>query len=265
MRRATHGFRTHGVGRVHGRRLQPSREKALAMPTSGNSAMRGSRCRTFLRVIPMMTTIQRRRLPPLRRSVVAGMQRTRRRTRRSQIGTSPITSTSTVSRRRGRGPTAQSEEDVVDDNACRGAGRAAAFSDGVKSGDAARLLAEVKEATSAAQLAAETARKHALDPLLSGDDLKLARGEMEGTAFKRDRRQEASAKLTERVEAWKALEADRRMRAEHERVLAERTGSPKRWRAWPIRLRRTQRSDGGGSGRDRPDAPCLRNAPGGEL
>ena len=99
---------------------------------------------------------------------------------------------------------------------------AAAFSDAAKSGDAARLLAEVKEATSAAELAAETARKHALDPLLSGDDLKLARGEMDDAAFKTDRLQEASAKLAERVEALKALEADRRMQAEHERVLAER-------------------------------------------
>ncbi|HWY83523.1 MAG TPA: hypothetical protein VNY10_16630 [Roseiarcus sp.] len=99
---------------------------------------------------------------------------------------------------------------------------AAVFSDDAKSGDAARLLTEVKEATSAAELAAETARKHALDPLLSGDDLKLARREMDDAAFKQDRLQEASAKLAERVEALKALEADRRMRAEHERVLAER-------------------------------------------
>jgi hypothetical protein len=98
----------------------------------------------------------------------------------------------------------------------------AAFAEDATSSDAARLLAEVKEATSAAKLAAETARKHALDPLLSGDDLKLARREMDDAAFKQDRLHEASAKLTERVEALKALEADRRMRAEHERVLAER-------------------------------------------
>jgi hypothetical protein len=99
---------------------------------------------------------------------------------------------------------------------------AAAFSEEAKSGDAARLLTEVKTVTSAAEAAAETARKHALDPLLSGDDLKLARREMDDAAFKTDRLQEASAKLSERVEALKALEADRRMQAEHERVLAER-------------------------------------------
>jgi hypothetical protein len=99
---------------------------------------------------------------------------------------------------------------------------AAAFADDAKSGDVARLLAEVKTVTSAAEAAADTARKHALDPLLSGDDLKLARREMLDAAFKRDRLQEASTKLTERVEALKALEADRRMWAEHERVLDER-------------------------------------------
>jgi hypothetical protein len=99
---------------------------------------------------------------------------------------------------------------------------AAAFSADVKSSGAARLLAEVKEAASAAEVVAETARKHALDPLLSGDDLKLARRDGDDAAFKRDRLQEASAKLAERVEALKALEADRRLQAEHERILAER-------------------------------------------
>jgi hypothetical protein len=98
----------------------------------------------------------------------------------------------------------------------------AAFAEDATSSDAARLLAEVKEATSAAELAAETARKHALDPLLSGDDLKLARRDMDDAAFKQDRLHEASAKLTERVEALKALEAYRRLQAEHERVEAER-------------------------------------------
>jgi hypothetical protein len=50
----------------------------------------------------------------------------------------------------------------------------------------------------------------------------LARREMDDAAFHRDRLHEAGAKLAERVEALKALEADRRMSAEHERVLAER-------------------------------------------
>jgi hypothetical protein len=61
-----------------------------------------------------------------------------------------------------------------------------------------------------------------LDPLLSRDEVKLARGEMEDAAFTRDRLHEAGTKLAERIEALKALEADRRLQAEHERVLAER-------------------------------------------
>jgi hypothetical protein len=99
---------------------------------------------------------------------------------------------------------------------------AAAFSDDANSSDAARLLAEVKEAAAAAELAAETARKHALDPVLSGDDLKLARREMDDAFFLRDRLTEAARRLGERVAELKALEADSRMQAEHERVLDER-------------------------------------------
>jgi hypothetical protein len=45
---------------------------------------------------------------------------------------------------------------------------------------------------------------------------------MEDANFARDRLHQAWTKLAERVEALKALEADRRMRAEHEGVLAER-------------------------------------------
>ena len=45
---------------------------------------------------------------------------------------------------------------------------------------------------------------------------------MEDAAFTRDRLHEAGAKLAEWVEALKALEADRRLWAEHERVLDER-------------------------------------------
>ena len=52
--------------------------------------------------------------------------------------------------------------------------------------------------------------------------VKLARREMDDAMFHRDRLREAASKLAERVEALKALEADRRLRAEHERVSAER-------------------------------------------
>jgi hypothetical protein len=62
----------------------------------------------------------------------------------------------------------------------------------------------------------------ALDPLLSRDDVNLARREMDDAAFTRDRLHEAGTKLAERVDNLKSLEADRRMWAEHERVLDER-------------------------------------------
>jgi hypothetical protein len=98
----------------------------------------------------------------------------------------------------------------------------AAFAENAKSADVASLLVEVKAAASAAELAADTAIKAALDPLISRDDLKLARRDMDDASFARERLQAASAKLAERVKALKALEDDRRMQAEHERILTDR-------------------------------------------
>ena len=95
----------------------------------------------------------------------------------------------------------------------------AAFAEDAKSVDVSRLLPEVEAAANAA---AGEARARALDPLLSRDEVKLARCEMEDAAFTRDRLHEAGTKLVKRVEALKTLEADRRRRAEHERILAER-------------------------------------------
>jgi hypothetical protein len=101
---------------------------------------------------------------------------------------------------------------------------AAAFTEAedAKSVDVSRLLPEVEEATTAADAAAGEARARALDPLLSPDEVKLARREMEDAAFTRDRLCEARNKLVERIEVLKALEVDRRARVEYERVLAER-------------------------------------------
>lgn len=45
---------------------------------------------------------------------------------------------------------------------------------------------------------------------------------MEDAAFTRDRLHQAGAKLAERVEALRALEADRCLQVEHDRVSAER-------------------------------------------
>ena len=99
---------------------------------------------------------------------------------------------------------------------------AAAFANEATSADVSILLAEVEAAASAAEAEAEAARARALDPLLSRDDVKLARREMEDAAFTRDRLHQAGTKLAERVEALKALEAERHARAEHKRFLADR-------------------------------------------
>ena len=68
---------------------------------------------------------------------------------------------------------------------------------------------------------------------------------MEDAAFTRDRLHEAGAKLAEWVEALKALEADRRSWAEHERVLDERDRLAEEMGAWPTRLRRSLIRSGG--------------------
>ena len=63
-------------------------------------------------------------------------------------------------------------------------------------------------------------------PVLSGDDLKLARAARWTTplfcAKPLDRLRASASRLAERVAELKALEAERRMWAEHERVEAER-------------------------------------------
>jgi hypothetical protein len=99
---------------------------------------------------------------------------------------------------------------------------AAAFAGSAKSVDVSRLLEEVEAANEVADAAAGEARALALDPLLSADDVKLARREMDDAVFRRDRLSAAKKKLAERVEALKALEKERVQRADHERVSAER-------------------------------------------
>jgi hypothetical protein len=95
-----------------------------------------------------------------------------------------------------------------------------ALSDGAKSDDVRRVLADVEAAAKGAEAAAEDARERALDPLV--DDAIVARGAMDDAAFKRDRLIEAAKRLGKRVDDLKALETDSRMSAEHERVEAER-------------------------------------------
>jgi hypothetical protein len=99
---------------------------------------------------------------------------------------------------------------------------AVAFADDARSDSVSGLLAEVEAAASAAEADSEAARARALDPLVSSDGAVVARREMDDAAFKRDRLREAARKLSERVAAVRALEADRHAHAEHERVLTEK-------------------------------------------
>ena len=96
---------------------------------------------------------------------------------------------------------------------------AAAFTDDARSDSVSSLLAEVEAAAGAAEAEDEAARAQALDPLVSSDGAAVARSQMDDAAFKRDRLREAARKLSERVAAVRALEADRHAHAEHERVL----------------------------------------------
>ena len=76
---------------------------------------------------------------------------------------------------------------------------AAAFAIGAKSADVATLIKNTERAASSAAELAEQARNHALDPTLSGNQLKDARNCMDDAAFKRDRLQAALGKLKERL------------------------------------------------------------------
>jgi hypothetical protein len=86
---------------------------------------------------------------------------------------------------------------------------AGAFAEDATSESVSGLLAEVEAAAGAAEADAEAARARALDPLVSSDGAVVARREMDDAAFKRDRLREAARKLSERVAAVRALEADR--------------------------------------------------------
>ena len=97
---------------------------------------------------------------------------------------------------------------------------ASAFAEDAKSDDVGRVLADVEAAAIAAGAAAEGARSAALNPLTQ--DVIAARRTMDAAAFRRDRMTEAARQLAQRVGALRAREADRRRRAELERVLAER-------------------------------------------
>ena len=82
----------------------------------------------------------------------------------------------------------------------------AAFTDGAKSNDVANLIKDAEHGAASASDRAEQARNHALDPTLSGSELKDARKCMDDAAFKRDRLQAALGKLRERLAELKDQE-----------------------------------------------------------
>ena len=121
--------------------------------------------------------------------------------------------------------TREKERDVNEDGAMASTMElesriASAFTEDAKSDDVRSVLAEVEAAAKAAEAAAEGARSRALNPL--AEDVIAARRAMDDAAFKRDRLAEAARRLAQRVGELRALEADRRRRAELERVSAER-------------------------------------------
>jgi hypothetical protein len=94
--------------------------------------------------------------------------------------------------------------------------------DAVRSDAVAALLVEAEAGALAADAVAKTARQRAIDPLLTTNDLKVARGDMVDAEFERDRMAEAARRLGQRLVEVKAIEIARAQRAEHDKWQAER-------------------------------------------
>jgi hypothetical protein len=99
---------------------------------------------------------------------------------------------------------------------------AAAFGDGATSRGVAALIKETERTVVSSDEAAERARKHALDPVLSTEEVADARRQMEDAAFRRARVQAAVMRLRERLAEVKALEEDHRRQLVYDRVKTER-------------------------------------------
>ena len=95
---------------------------------------------------------------------------------------------------------------------------AAAFADGAKSNDVATLIKDTEHGTASASDRAEQARNHALDPTLSGSELKDARECMDDAAFRRDRLQAAIGKLRERLAQLKDQEENARRQVAYDKA-----------------------------------------------
>ena len=99
---------------------------------------------------------------------------------------------------------------------------AAAFVDDAKSNDVATLIRDTEHGAASASDRAEQARNHALDPTLSGSELKDARERMDDDAFKRDRLQAALGKLRERLAQLKDQEENARRQVAYDKAEAVR-------------------------------------------
>jgi hypothetical protein len=99
---------------------------------------------------------------------------------------------------------------------------AAAFADGAKSNLVVALITDTELAAASASDMAEDARNRALDPTLSGTELKDARKCMDDAAFRRDRLQAALGKLRERLAELKDQEENARRQAAYDKAKAER-------------------------------------------
>jgi hypothetical protein len=95
---------------------------------------------------------------------------------------------------------------------------AAAFGDAAKSADVAALIKQTEAASLSSNDAAERARKRALDPILSANDVAEARRQMEDAAFQRDRLQAAVTRLGERFEQLKDQEENDRRQAAYDKA-----------------------------------------------
>jgi chromosome segregation ATPase len=99
---------------------------------------------------------------------------------------------------------------------------AAAFANGAKSNDVATLIKDTEHGAASASDQAEQARNHALDPTLSGSELKDARECMNDAAFKRDRLQAALGKLRGRLAELKDQEENARRQVAYDKAEAVR-------------------------------------------
>jgi membrane-bound lytic murein transglycosylase len=98
----------------------------------------------------------------------------------------------------------------------------AAFRKTATSEEVAALILEADTAALEAGKAAERARSRALDPALNAKLVSEARKEMEDSAFRRERLENAVTRLRERLERLKAREEDARREIAYQQVVAER-------------------------------------------